>query len=163
MVLMKRVSQRHHDPVVAEALDRADLASIAGDREGQAGSRRLALDQDRAGAAHPVLAAQMRAGEIASLAQEVGERQPRRHVVDHRLSVHPQADLGHDNPCAKARMVIAVWRLDLKSSNASSWAARSSAIACCQAPESFLPDRASCEVRCMTIGGPATAPSTTRA
>ena len=36
-------------------------------------ARRRAIDEDRAGAAHAVLAAEMRAGEIAPLAQEIGE------------------------------------------------------------------------------------------
>ena len=50
-----------------------DLGAVAGDREGDAGARRRAVDQHGAGAADAVLAAEMRAGEVALLAQEVGE------------------------------------------------------------------------------------------
>ena len=45
-------------------------------REHQAGARAAAVDQHRAGAAHAVLAAEMRAGEAELVAQEIGERQP---------------------------------------------------------------------------------------
>ena len=47
--------------------------------EHQAGAHRLAVDQHRAGAAHAVLAADMRAGEAAIVADGVGQRAPRLH------------------------------------------------------------------------------------
>ena len=49
------------------------LAPVAGDRVGDAGARRLAVDLDGAGAADAMLAAEMRAGQQQMLAQEVGE------------------------------------------------------------------------------------------
>ena len=55
---------------------------VAGDRIGDAGARGLAVDQHRAGAAHAVLAAEMRAGEPQLLAQEIGEVRAR---LDQRL------------------------------------------------------------------------------
>src|SRR5262249_55664323 len=150
--------------IVAEAFDGAHLALVAGDREGEAGAPRLAVDQHGAGAAHAVLAAEMGAGEVAPLAQKVGERQPRRHVVGHRLAVHAQADATHastcdDKTCFAARTAIAVCRLNWNSSK--DRAVRSSETAHRQASRS--PPLSCAEVRASTIGGPSTAPSTRRA
>ena len=75
------LAQPLHQRIVVEALDGAHVLPVAGDRKGDAGARRLAVDQDRAGAAHAVLAAEMRAGEPAMLAQEVAEVRAR---LDHR-------------------------------------------------------------------------------
>ena len=55
-------------------------------------SERARRREDRAGPAHAMLAAEMGAGEIAPLAQEIRQRQARRHVVDHGLAVHVQSD-----------------------------------------------------------------------
>jgi hypothetical protein len=43
-------------------------------RQHQAGARRAAVEQDGAGAADAVLAAEMRAGEAEFIADEIGER-----------------------------------------------------------------------------------------
>ena len=45
---------------------RGDLGAVAGHRIGDAGARRHAVDQHRAGAADAVLAAEMRAGQVAA-------------------------------------------------------------------------------------------------
>ena len=73
VVLVKVAAQRLDDRVAGEALDGRDLALVAGDGEHQARARRLAVDEDRAGAAHAVLAAEMSAGQIAPLAQKIGQ------------------------------------------------------------------------------------------
>ena len=59
-----------------DALDGGDLAAVGLHREDQAGAHRLPVEQDGARAADAVLAAQVGAGELAALAQEVGQGQP---------------------------------------------------------------------------------------
>src|SRR5271155_2170325 len=59
VVLVKAAAQRLHDWVSGKALDGPDFAFVARDGEHQAGARRLAVEEDRAGAAHAVLAPQM--------------------------------------------------------------------------------------------------------
>src|ERR1700730_10541342 len=68
VVLVKIASQRLDHAVAGKALDRNDLALITRDCEHQARARRLAVDEDRTGAADAVLAAEMRAGQIAAIA-----------------------------------------------------------------------------------------------
>src|SRR5215472_42883 len=72
VMLVKIAAQRFHDPVTGEALDGFDPALVASDGEHQARARRLTVDQHRAGAAHPVLAAEMGSGQIAALTQKIG-------------------------------------------------------------------------------------------
>src|SRR2546425_6232591 len=64
---------------VRQTLDRRDVVPIRLDGEHQAGAHRLAVQQHRTGAAHAVLASNVRAGEAQLVAQEVGEEQPRLH------------------------------------------------------------------------------------
>ena len=66
-----------------EAFDGSNLDAVGLHREHQAGSRWLAVDQDGAGAAHPVLAAGVRAREADLLAQAVQQRAPRLDVDGH--------------------------------------------------------------------------------
>ena len=51
-----------------------DVAAVGLHREHEARAHRLAVDEHRARAAHAVLAAEVGAGELELLAQEVGER-----------------------------------------------------------------------------------------
>ena len=76
---MVHESLLHHMQVVAfrQALDGADLLAFGLHGEDQAGAHRLALDDDGAGAADAVLAADMRAGLAAVLADGVGQRAAR--------------------------------------------------------------------------------------
>ena len=53
------------------------LAAFGLHRQHQAGAHRGAVDDDRAGAAHAVLAADMGAGEPQLMAQAIGQGQPR--------------------------------------------------------------------------------------
>ena len=59
----------------------------------------LAVDQHRAGAADAVLAAEMGAGQIAPLAQKIGQRQSWRHVIGDRGAVDTQTDRSHCSTC----------------------------------------------------------------
>ncbi len=65
---------------VGEPLDGGDLEALRGDREHQAGAHRPAVDQDRAGAADAVLAADVGAGEAEVVAQRVGQQPARGHA-----------------------------------------------------------------------------------
>ena len=96
--------------IAGEAFDGLDRAPVAADRQYQAGARRLAVDQDGAGAAHPMLAAQMRPGQVAPLAQEIGERQPRRHVVGECHVVDPEPHRSHAVASCAARIAATVSR-----------------------------------------------------
>ena len=56
-----------------DALDGGDLMAVGLHREHQAGARRASVEEDRAGAADAVFAAEMRAGEAELMAEEIGE------------------------------------------------------------------------------------------
>jgi hypothetical protein len=73
VVLVKIPPERVDHAVARESLNRRDLALVAGDGEQQARARRLAVDEDGAGAAYTVLATEMSAGQIAPLAQKIGQ------------------------------------------------------------------------------------------
>src|SRR5438445_177032 len=79
---MQRVAR-----AVSEALHGLDLVAVRLDGEHEAGADRLAVQQHGAGAAHPVLASNVRSGEAQLVAQEVGEEQPRLHraLVAHAI------------------------------------------------------------------------------
>ena len=62
---------------VRQTFDGADRAALGLHRKHQAGAHRLAVDNDGAGAADAVLAADMRAGLPAILADRVGQRAAR--------------------------------------------------------------------------------------
>jgi len=66
-----------HHGVFAEPLDGADIPAFAGDGVSNAGPCGCAVDQDRAGAAHAVLASEVCAGEALVLAEEIGKVRPR--------------------------------------------------------------------------------------
>src|ERR1700756_350073 len=104
VALMKSLAQCRDDRIAGKAFDGLDLAIVAGDREHQAGARRLTVDKDRAGAAHAVLAAEMGPGQIAPFAQKVGQRQARRHVIGNLAAVDADADRGHASTCWTARV-----------------------------------------------------------
>ena len=76
-----------------DALDGQDLVAVRLHRQHQAGARGAAVEQDGAGAADAVLAAEMRAGEAELVAQEIGERQAHLDLVLVALAVDRQRDL----------------------------------------------------------------------
>src|SRR5213596_230970 len=71
---MQRVAR-----AVSKALHGLDFVTVRLDGEHEAGADRLAVQQDGAGPAHPVLTSDVRSGEAQLVAQEVGEEQPRLH------------------------------------------------------------------------------------
>ena len=80
-------AQFDRDLVVVEALDRGDVGAAAGAGKGDARADRLAIDEKRAGPAHPVLASQMRSREVQFLAQEIGQMQTRLDLRRDRAAV----------------------------------------------------------------------------
>src|SRR5439155_14039292 len=106
----ERGAQLAHDLVVVEALDRGDARALARHRIGDAGARRFAVDQDGASAAHSVLAAEMRAGEVLPFSQEIREVHPRLDRGADVTAVDDQCQRHHDaNACANARPSAAIW------------------------------------------------------
>ena len=73
VMLVERLLQR----APRQALDRAQLAAVDLDGEHQARAHRDAVELDRAGAADPVLAADVRARQAELVAQEVAQKQAR--------------------------------------------------------------------------------------
>ena len=61
---------------VGEALDSAQLGAAGLHREHEAGTHCFAVHEDRAGAAYAMLAAEMSAGEIQLLSDEIRQRHP---------------------------------------------------------------------------------------
>src|SRR5262249_19195760 len=73
--------------------DRPDLPAISLDREHQAGTDRLAVEDDGAGAADAMLAADMRAGLAAVIADSVDQGLARLDTDRVRLAVDRQRDV----------------------------------------------------------------------
>src|SRR5262249_48190799 len=91
--------------------DRRDLRALAQDRIGDARSRRLAVDQQRARTARALLAAKMRAGQTEPFAQQVGKVHARLYRLDDRHGVHGEAYGFHwAIACAAARARAVMWR-----------------------------------------------------
>ena len=80
MLAVEGRAQLDRDLVGVEALDRRDFGAAAGAGKRNARADRLAVDEKRAGPANPVLASEVRSGEVQFLAQEIGEVQTR---LDH--------------------------------------------------------------------------------
>src|SRR5215217_3733800 len=98
---------------VMQAFDRRDYSAVARDGIGDAGARRRPVDQNGAGAAHPVLAAEMSAGEIAVLTDEIREMRTRLDLGLDRAAVYSHGNAGHaDDVRATARLSAAtcIWR-----------------------------------------------------
>ena len=92
--LEKRVLHRMEPAVLGEAFDRHDLlARRLGDRR-LAGGRRLAVEQDHAGAALPLAAAVLRAGQVQAVAEDPEEHFLGRGGDPVRLTVDVQVQDG---------------------------------------------------------------------
>ena len=103
-MLAKRGLQGRERRVVAEPLDRHDLRALGLHRQHQAGAHRVAVDDDRTGAAHPMLTADMRAGQAEPVAQAIGEGRARLDLDLGRLAIDREGDaLLRPRPCASAR------------------------------------------------------------
>ena len=82
-----------------DAFDGEDLVAVRLHREHQAGARRQPVQEDGAGAAHAVLAAEMGAGQAELVADEVGEGDAHLDLFLVALAVDGQRDrarLAHD-------------------------------------------------------------------
>src|SRR5690242_8401606 len=110
MLARKRGAQRLHHLVFVESFDRRDVGAVAGDGKRDAGAGRHGIDHQRARAADPVLAAEMRAGEPERVPQEVRETRPGLDVRRDRPAVHGEVDRRHANPAlSAARFNAATW------------------------------------------------------
>jgi hypothetical protein len=69
--------QRRELGVAGEAFDGDDFGALGLHREHQAGAHGGAIDENGAGAAHAVLAADMGAGQPQMMAQAICQREPR--------------------------------------------------------------------------------------
>src|SRR5581483_11632166 len=85
-----------------EAFDRHDLAALRLHSEGQARADAPTVEEDGAGAADAVLAADVRAGQPELVAEEVGEQRAGLAVAAPRYAVDRQLDHAA-NACASAR------------------------------------------------------------
>src|ERR1700742_3049254 len=149
MLAAEGIAQFGCDLVMIETFDRGDPCAVAGRRKGDAGARRHAVDQQRAGAAHAVFTGQMRAWIDR--------------LVD-RAAVDGEADRGHAVASSMARRRIATW---ICRSVASATPAFDSSASAALATNSFLklPDILppnSSEASRSTTGGASMAPITTR-
>ena len=85
-----------------EPFDGGDAAAVGLRREHQARADGGAIDDHRAGAAHAMLAADMRAGEQEIVTQKVAQQQARFHATPIGCAVHGDGDLVpisvHDAP-----------------------------------------------------------------
>src|SRR5204862_2366241 len=106
VLLRERRAQPRHQQIVFESFDRTHTRAVASDRVGDAGTRDLAVDHDRARAADTVLAADVRAGQQELLAQEIGELGARFDVAVEMRAVHREADEVYMVvACTSARLV----------------------------------------------------------
>ena len=81
VVLHERLLHRVQLAVGGEALDREDVGAVGLDGEHRAALHRLAVDVDGARAARRRVAADVRAGQLELLAQELHEQRPRLDVA----------------------------------------------------------------------------------
>src|SRR5665213_272565 len=92
MALERRLQDAEAAGRRREAFHGPDLAAVNLHGKREAGACRLAVDEDGAGAAHPVFAADMRAGRADLMAQEIGQQQPRLRLARAWAAVQREAD-----------------------------------------------------------------------
>ena len=93
MIFHEGALQRIEFVAVGKAFDGADLLALRLHREHQTGAHRIAVHQHRAGTADAVLAADMRAGLTAILADGIGQRAARLDAHGVRPAVDVQRDV----------------------------------------------------------------------
>ena len=88
-----------------DAFDGLDLGAVRLRRQHQAASRRPAIDQNRASAAHAVLAAKMGPGQLEPMPEKIRKHQAARHLGLMRLAVHLNLDVvfAHEDAFPTAR------------------------------------------------------------
>ncbi len=92
VVVDERLLQRMQRAVHRQAFDGGDLGAILHDGEREARIDAPAVDQDRAGAALPVVAALLGAGQVEMVAQRIEQGCPRREVELPRHAVDGERD-----------------------------------------------------------------------
>ena len=102
--------QRGQRTAAGERLDRVDAAPVRLHGEEAAAAHGDPVQEDRARAADAVLAADVRPGEPQTVAEEVGQQEPRLDGLAHRAAVHGELDLDHD-----ARSIARVVRAPVSS------------------------------------------------
>src|SRR5258706_1851346 len=103
MLAGKGGAKLNGDFIIIQSFDGGDARSVAGDGVGDAGTRRHVVEQQRACPAHAVLAAEMGAGQIKTVAQEISEMGARLRRGLDRARVHGKRDPGHVEASAIAR------------------------------------------------------------
>jgi len=92
-VFQKNLLQRMACAILAtQTFDGDDMGAIRLHREREARARGTTIHGNRAGAAHAVFAAQMRAGQMQMLAQKVRQRKANRHGLLVNRTIHGNAD-----------------------------------------------------------------------
>src|SRR6266540_6059168 len=86
--------QRVQPPVPCQPFDRHDLAALGGDGQREARQDTPAVQQDRAGAARPLVAALLRAAEAEAVPQRVQQADPGVHPQGMVHPVDPQRQRG---------------------------------------------------------------------
>ena len=94
-------TQLRADVIVVEALDRGNARASAGYGIGDARTHRNAVDQHGAGAAHAMFAAEVGAGEVLRLTNEIGKMRAGLDLRIDRSAVDGEQNRGHD-PLARA-------------------------------------------------------------
>ena len=109
MMLVKRLLQRVQLLLRGrDALDGQNLVPVCLNRQHQARARRAAVEQDRAGSAHAVLAAEMGAGQAELVAHEIGQRPAHLYLLLVALAVDRQRDLSR--LAHVASLMCSAWR-----------------------------------------------------
>src|ERR1700737_3843477 len=94
---------------VREPLDGANGTALGLDGKHQAGADRLAVDQHRAGAAHAVLAAHLRAGPAAFFADRIDQRAARLQLQGVGLTIDGQGDIRQFTHARFSRSGMHAW------------------------------------------------------
>ena len=92
----------------ADALNRRDNGTIASDGQSGAALDRAAIDMNNARAALAGVAADMRAGQVKMLAQELGEKSPRINGCGNFLAVNDHRDARHEPSSTGCRVSLPV-------------------------------------------------------
>jgi hypothetical protein len=80
LVPKRRLKRIQFSGWAGEVFNGLDFVSIRLNRKHDAGARRLAVEQDRTGAAYPVLASHVRTRQTEILPDKVAEQKPRLHL-----------------------------------------------------------------------------------
>ena len=93
MAAHKAVLQGSHHKIVRQPLDGEHLRRIGLHGQGKATAHRTAINSHGAGAAHPMLAPNVRAFETLRLAQKIAQVLAYRDLSMHRLPIDLQLDV----------------------------------------------------------------------